>query len=110
MRNIAPNHRVGNKFKINTIAVPGNIVVYDQQTITLPTVNTIAYLLFFGTISFDDVVFDDTISTILHIDPKKIIFQSVARNLHIPVIINLYSAGIIERTETRVLKYQAIYL
>ena len=75
---VPPDDGVRYKFKIDSIAMPGDRVTNDLHAVAFPAVNSISGLLFGGTASGELIIFDDAFKTELRKNTKIIFFQDAS--------------------------------
>ena len=75
--NISPDQRMCDEFKVDAISMAFDVISYDPNIVTFPTMNAISNLLFFFTECGDLIIDDGAVGAILKINSKKIIIEFV---------------------------------
>ena len=70
---ISPDNWIGNKLKINSVAVTANLVGYNPHAVALPAMYAIAVLKLWIAGRMNLVICNGAVHSILGIDAKKII-------------------------------------
>jgi hypothetical protein len=69
--------RVGDKFKVDTIAVPADPVINDQHVFAFPAVDPIGGIDFIGSVSHEAVVGYGGVASVLAVDPEEAVLEEI---------------------------------